>query len=142
MTPKQQRFVSEYLSCLNATEAAKLAGYSSRTSYSIGQRLLKNVEVQAVIQQAMNERRNQLIADREQRQTFWTATMLDADIDMKHRLKASELLGKSEGDFTQQVQVQAEVSGSGYDLAKLSENELLSLRELLVKATGKDDKTE
>ena len=141
MTPKQQRFVSEYLSCLNATEAAKLAGYSSRTSYSIGQRLLKNVEVQAVIQQAMNERRNQLIADREQRQTFWTATMLDADIDMKHRLKASELLGKSEGDFTTQVQVQAEVS-SGYDLAKLSENELLSLRELLVKATGKDDKTE
>lgn len=136
MTPKQAVFVSEYLVDLNATQAAIRAGYSPRTAYSQGQRLLKNVEVQQAIQDRMNEHRTQLIADRQARQAFWTATMLDGDIDLKHRLKASELLGRSEGDFTEHREVQATVS-SGYDLAKLTERELLALRELLLKAGRK-----
>lgn len=79
LTPKQARFVQEYLVDLNATAAAKRAGYSAknadkigsellgktrvsdaiqaavkqreqRTAYSIGQRLLKNVEIQKALQ--------------------------------------------------------------------------------------------
>ena len=50
LTPKQQTFAQEYLASLNATQAAIRAGYSVKTAYSQGQRLLKNVEVQAVIQ--------------------------------------------------------------------------------------------
>lgn len=50
---KQQRFVDEYLIDLNATQAALRAGYSEKTAYSIGQRLLKNVEIQAAISHAM-----------------------------------------------------------------------------------------
>jgi phage terminase small subunit len=53
---RQQRFVAEYLIDLNATEAAKRAGYSARTSYAIGQRLLKNVEISAAIATAEVER--------------------------------------------------------------------------------------
>lgn len=49
-------FVNEYLVDLNATQAAIRAGYSEKTAYSSGQRLLKNVEIQAKIQEAMNER--------------------------------------------------------------------------------------
>lgn len=50
MTPKKQLFVDEYLANgLNATEAAKKAGYSAKTAYSQGQRLLKDVEVAALI---------------------------------------------------------------------------------------------
>ncbi len=45
MTPKQQRFAEEYVVDHNATQAAKRAGYSPKTAYSQGQRLLKNVEV-------------------------------------------------------------------------------------------------
>ena len=41
LTPKERLFVAEYLKCLNATEAAKKAGYSERTAYSIGQENLK-----------------------------------------------------------------------------------------------------
>lgn len=47
MTLKQQTFVKEYLSNgFNATKAAETAGYSKKTAYSQGQRLLKNVEIQ------------------------------------------------------------------------------------------------
>ena len=46
VTPRSIDFVDEYLVDLNATQAAIRAGYSEKTAYSIGQRLLKNVEVQ------------------------------------------------------------------------------------------------
>ena len=49
MNPKQQRFAEEYVVDHNATQAAKRAGYSPKTAYSQGQRLLKHVEVQTAI---------------------------------------------------------------------------------------------
>ena len=49
MNTRQSLFASNYASCLNATKAALDAGYSSKTAYSQGQRLLKNVEVQQVL---------------------------------------------------------------------------------------------
>ncbi len=42
---RKQSFVTEYIQSGNATEAALKAGYSKKTAYSIGQRLLKNVEI-------------------------------------------------------------------------------------------------
>jgi phage terminase small subunit len=45
MTPKQARFVAEYLIDLNAKQAAVRAGYSEKTAASQGARLLTNVEV-------------------------------------------------------------------------------------------------
>lgn len=56
LTPKQKLFCDEYLVDLNATEAAKRAGYSEKTAYSQGQRLLKNVEVQKYLQNRMKDR--------------------------------------------------------------------------------------
>ena len=56
LTPKQARFVEEYLLDLNATAAAKRAGYSERTAYAQGQRLLKHVEIAAAIQKAQEAR--------------------------------------------------------------------------------------
>ena len=41
MTPKQQRFVEEYLVDLNATQAAIRAGYSARTASQIGEENLR-----------------------------------------------------------------------------------------------------
>lgn len=65
LTDKQKQFVEEYLVDLNATQAAIRAGYSEQTGYSIGQRLLKKVEVQEAIQQAKNKRseRTQITQD-------------------------------------------------------------------------------
>lgn len=59
MTPlpsKRDLFVVEYLVDLNATQAAIRAGYSAKTAYSQGQRLLKNVDIAAAIQKAAQAR--------------------------------------------------------------------------------------
>ena len=49
LTNKQRKFVNEYLRDFNATQAALRSGYSEKTAYAIGSRLLKNVEVAAAI---------------------------------------------------------------------------------------------
>lgn len=66
LTDKQQTFVAEYLISLNATDAARKAGYSEKTAYSQGERLLRNVEVAAAISAARvrRERRTGISQDR------------------------------------------------------------------------------
>lgn len=49
LTPKQQRFVSEYLVDLNATQAAIRAGYSSKRADQAGYQLLRNSGVAAAV---------------------------------------------------------------------------------------------
>lgn len=56
LNDRQMRFVQEYLIDLNATQAAIRAGYSAKTAYSLGQRVLKNDEVQREIQKAQEKR--------------------------------------------------------------------------------------
>lgn len=66
MSPKQARFVEEYLVDLNATQAAIRATYSPRTAEVQGSRLLGNAKVRAAIEAAMAERskRTEVTADR------------------------------------------------------------------------------
>lgn len=52
LNAKQQRFVDEYLVDLNATAAAKRAGYSEKTAYSIGEENLKKPEIAEAIEKA------------------------------------------------------------------------------------------
>lgn len=65
LTAKQQLFVQEYLIDLNATQAAIRAGYSPKTAYSMGQRLLKNVEVAAAIAEALAKRAERVEIDQD-----------------------------------------------------------------------------
>jgi phage terminase small subunit len=52
LTPKELLFINYYLANnLNATLAAKLAGFSQASAYELGHRLLKKVEVKKVIDQ-------------------------------------------------------------------------------------------
>lgn len=46
LSPKKMVFVMEYIRTNNATKAAIAAGYSEKTAYSQGPRLLKDVEIQ------------------------------------------------------------------------------------------------
>jgi phage terminase small subunit len=55
LTRKQLVFVAEYIKCWNASEAARRAGYSDKTAYAIGSRLLRNVEVKAAIDAAVEQ---------------------------------------------------------------------------------------
>lgn len=56
LTLKQKRFVAEYLLDLNATAAAKRAGYSEKTACEQAARLLANVKVQTAVQEAEQAR--------------------------------------------------------------------------------------
>ncbi|WP_166168006.1 terminase small subunit [Acinetobacter sp. SA01] len=56
LTPKQQRFVEEYLIDLNATQAAIRAGYSEKTAKSVGHENLTKPDIQKAIQEAQNKR--------------------------------------------------------------------------------------
>lgn len=52
---KHAKFIEKYLQCFNATLAAQEAGYSAKTAYSSGSRLLKNVEIRAEIERRLSE---------------------------------------------------------------------------------------
>lgn len=105
LTTKQQKFVDAYQG--NATEAALFAGYSKKTAPFIGAENLKKPQVLAAIKARQEKEAAPIIASRQDRQKFWSLTMSDKNADMKDRLKASELLGKSEADFTDNLNVRA-----------------------------------
>jgi phage terminase small subunit len=50
LTAKQKAFVREYILCLNASEAARRAGYGDRNADKIGYQLLDNARVSAEIE--------------------------------------------------------------------------------------------
>lgn len=56
LTPRQQRFVDEYLIDLNATQAAIRAGNSAKNAGKIGPELLGKTGVAGAVQTAMAER--------------------------------------------------------------------------------------
>lgn len=61
LTPKQAKFVEEYLIDLNATQAAIRAGYSKDTAYRIGFENLRKPQ----IEQALTERTEQIAREAE-----------------------------------------------------------------------------
>lgn len=66
LTPKQQRFVEEYLIDLNGKQAAIRAGYSEKTAKEQAARLLTNANVQKAFQaeRCSQAKRTQVTADR------------------------------------------------------------------------------
>jgi len=56
LTPKQQRFIEEYLIDLNATQAAIRAGYSPKTAHEQGAQLLAKISIREAIDKAIAER--------------------------------------------------------------------------------------
>ena len=124
MTEKRKRFAEEYLFDFNATQAAIRAGYSERTAYSIGQRLLKDVEVKTYIDAALARLQAKNVADAQEVMEYLTSVMrgesqssvlcligdgmqetIEKRPDEKERLKAAELLGKRYGLYTDKVDI-------------------------------------
>jgi len=66
LTPRQKRFVQEYLVDLNATQAAIRAGYSQKGAETRGSELLRNRKVAAAVRVAKEKReeRTEVTADK------------------------------------------------------------------------------
>ena len=79
LTPKQQRFIDEYLVDLNASQAAIRAGYSARRADAIGYENLRKPEIAAAIRdaQAARSERTGITADRAL-QEVWAIATADA----------------------------------------------------------------
>lgn len=104
LTYKQRRFVAAYSG--NATQAAREAGYSGsdETLATAGTRLLRNDEIRSALTKRETTASKGPIATRAERQAFWTKVVDDPAVKMTDRLKASELLGKSEADFVDRLE--------------------------------------
>lgn len=117
MTSKQKRFCDEYLIDLNATQAAIRAGYSPKSSYSIGQRMLKNAEIKSYIEEQLALAKSKNVANVTEILEYLSrvvrgnssaeivvvegmgdgvssARRISKNPDEKEKLKAAELLGK------------------------------------------------
>ena len=109
---RERRFVEHFMASGNATKAATQAGYSKNTASQIGYRLLRKVQIQRAIAQRTHD--DPAIATREERQQFWTAVERGqgpyAKASLKDRLRASELLGKTQADFVDRHEL---TSGDG-----------------------------
>ncbi len=103
LTLKQQRFVDFYDG--NGVAAARKAGYKGNddTLGHVAKDNLIKPQIHAAIKSREDKRNKPEIANREKRQEFWTDTMNDTEKKDTDRLKASELLGRSEADFTDNV---------------------------------------
>lgn len=79
LTPKQQRFVEEYLVDCNATQAAIRAGYSEKTAEQVAYQLLQKTSVQQAISKARKAQqdRTEVTADRVLREA-WSILTADA----------------------------------------------------------------
>ncbi|MFO1351901.1 MAG: terminase small subunit [Gammaproteobacteria bacterium] len=110
LTPRQRRFVECYAASGNATQAAKQAGYADRYADRFAKQLLENSLVANYLAELNQKLSKPAIATAEERQRFWTRLMRRRNIEYKDRLKASELLGKAQGDFIERREVSGDLT--------------------------------
>ena len=128
LTAKQERFVSEYLLDLNATAAARRAGYSMKNADQIGPQLLGKTRVQAAISVALKARQERTAVTQD-----WVLTKLKENLERAMQAipvldsegkptgeyryhggvanKALELLGRHLGMFPNRHEVTGEDGG-------------------------------
>ncbi len=102
LTPKQARFVEEYLIDLNATQAAVRAGYSAKTANEQGAQLLAKLSIrQAVAEaQAIRSKRTEITQDEVIQGLKKEATLEGEGSSHSARVSAWAHLGKHLGMFT------------------------------------------
>ena len=103
LTERQKKFIDYYIQTSNATESCRLAGYKGNNLDRLGYENLRKLEV--YIKPRIDELDLKRTADLEDIFKFWTNTMNSNDVKTNDRLKASELLAKSQGAFTEKVEI-------------------------------------
>lgn len=132
MTDKQKRFCDEYLIDCNATQAAIRAGYAEKSAGRNADRMMKNDEIKAYIDEQKKQIHSEKIADATEVMEYLTSVLrgesssevvvvegqgdgvsearrVKKSPDEKERLKAAELIGKRHGLFTDKVNVSGAV---------------------------------
>ena len=116
LTPKQNRFVSEYLIDLNQTAAARRAGYQGdeNTLAVTGHRLLRNNKVALAIQQAH--------AKRQQRTELSQDYVVNGLLQNHRRAMQAEPVYDRKGEPTGEYQYQGAVANKALELLGRHQN--------------------
>lgn len=104
LTSKQEKFAQALAKGLSQRQAYREAYPTSKTWTdsavdSKACNLSKNVKVLARLKELNQKIESKTIMSAKQLQEFWTKIALNEDVWLKDRLKASELLAKSQGAF-------------------------------------------
>lgn len=122
MTPKQQAFADEYIISLNATDAARKAGYSNRTATETGYENLRKPHIKAYIDKRLEELKSERVADQQEVMEYLTRLMRGEEteteminignfeqelvqVPVKHNIRkqAAELIGRRYAMWTDKV---------------------------------------
>lgn len=131
LTERQKAFCDYYIETLNATEAARRAGYSERTAKEMGYENLTKPHIRAYIQERMKQMDKERIASAEEVLEYLTRvmrgeekeklleyneegeeTIISTPPSIRNRTKAAELLGKRYALFIDKGQVDVSVNKS------------------------------
>ena len=101
LTPKQKAFADYYIECGNSTEAARKAGYSEKTSRSIGAENLTKPDISAYIAARMQAQNEAQVASADEVLRFFSSVMrgevkdqFGLDAALSDRLNAGKELMK------------------------------------------------
>ena len=111
LTEKQRRFCEEYAANGgNGTKAAEAAGYSQPAEQAYEN--LRKPQITTAIEALREETTSNAILTREERQKYWSRVtrgeVMEPDgkpAAIRDRLRASELLARSQGDFLDRTEV-------------------------------------
>lgn len=126
MTHRQRIFITEYIKSGNATDSAKKAGYSERSAYSVGQRMLKNVEIKEEIEKIQKE------ALEKAEITITEVLNLIADIarngkNENNKLKAMDMLMKYFGAHSDDMKLISKMND--FEIEKLADKLMNKLND-------------
>lgn len=151
LTPRQKRFVDEYLIDLNGTQAAIRAGYSQKTACAIGVENLRKPSIRKIIDAEMAGRAERTkvsqdyvitgvvdiierciqaspVLDRSGNQIFVEGpdgqVAAAYEFDAKNALKGYELLGKHLKLFTDKDKLDVELKKADIEARKLQNEKL------------------
>jgi len=133
LTPKQQAFADYYIELGDATKAARLAKYSENTASVIGCENLRKPNIKAYIDERLAQIASKRIASAEEVLEYLTSVLRgesESEVvvvenigdyisearrvkkapDEKERLKAAALIGKRYGIYTDNIDVNSQVS--------------------------------
>ena len=100
LTERQQQFVAEYLECRQTVKAALRAGYSAKTAYHSGWKMLKNPQIRRKIEAGMAAAKQTQAVGRESviaelaRMAFIELDQEDKPIRAADKLRALDILSR------------------------------------------------
>lgn len=102
LSPKERAFVHAYMTDAagNATQAARLAGYSPKTARAQGSRLLTKVDVRAAVDRRVEQREARGIATAEARDLLASEWLQDTTLDHTTRIQAMRELNRVDGRYS------------------------------------------